>query len=45
MRKKIYLNDPEFDKRIRNTWRLLRNNNPFKGMSTMEILKKVREEP
>lgn len=41
-KKEYFMDDPEFDKRLRSFWKSLETNNPYKGMTTKEILKKVR---
>ena len=46
MKRKYLFDDPDFDRRIRKFWRALdkadKKSYPFKGMTTMEILRKIR---
>lgn len=42
MKKKVYFDDPELDRRRQSFWESLETNNPYKGMTTKEILRKIR---
>ncbi|MDP1759907.1 MAG: hypothetical protein Q8L01_00320 [Candidatus Woesebacteria bacterium] len=46
MKRKYIFDNPDFDRRIRRFWRMLdkadKKANPFKGMTTKEILKEIR---
>lgn len=47
MKRKYYLDNPDFDKRLRKYWKALdkankEGKNPFSGMTTTEIMRKIR---
>ncbi len=46
MKRKYLLDNPDFDRRIRKFWKYLETADkkayPFKGMTTTEIMRKIR---
>lgn len=44
-KEKKYFDDPELDKRLKRLWKSLeKSNHAFKGMTTQEVLDKIRED-
>jgi len=44
MKTRKYFDDAKLDRAARNFWAGLNKSNPFKGMTTKEILTKIRED-
>lgn len=49
MKRKYMLDNPDFDRRMRRLWKLIdkankEGKNPYYGMTTTEIMRKIRSE-